>query len=106
MQNNVKRETCDSDEREKVVDKKFLVREPRLKFWSPKLRIFWSGRAPEPADAVNGFWPAINIPLFQELSSQKSKLTSRGIMQGDDLCPLRRSQLIDVQQSWPTNMPA
>ena len=30
MQNNVKRETCDSDEREKVVDKKFLVREPRL----------------------------------------------------------------------------
>ena len=77
MQNNVKRETCDSDEREKVVDKKLLVREPRLKFWSPKLRIFCSGRAPEPADAVNGFWPAINIPLFQELSSQKSKLVTK-----------------------------
>ena len=77
MQNNVKHETVDSDEREKVVVKKFLVREPRLQFWSPKQRIFWSGRAPEPADAVNGFWPAINIPLFQELSSQKSKLVTK-----------------------------
>ena len=37
---------------------------------------YFNGRALKPADAVNGFWPAINLWLFQELSSWKINLVN------------------------------